>query len=512
MRREVLPGGRDDEFGGWCYTHRARPSGARGHGRARAALARSRRGHDCGRGCFRSRARVSRDGPRRDRPRFPAASHRGRARDHPRGCGVRVGGGASHCCHDHSAPPALQPQRDARGRHPAALLLFAGAEARGAPRGAGSRSDERQSEILPRHRQRAACPRRQGDAVRARGDLYGTRGDRALCGGLRAGRGARQARGLRQLPRGGFLPPAAKPWLDHFAQGDLDGAWRDPVRRGDARAAASGRIRRMAARLTGTAERGMPALDAPIFTALTPLLGRLPRDRLPRHDELNALGTPSVVSGGGAPIRFVPPAASAQYEVRIFETGEVQTRPDSWHDLFNALAWLAFPRTKAVLNRHHYEQIKSRVGERLRGTVRDVLTLFDEGGIVVAAADAELSCLLREFRWKELFWKRRTEVRRSMRFYVFGHAIYEKALEPYKGVTAKALILDAAPGLLDAPIERQLRELDARAADYFSGTQALASTRNLSPLPILGIPGWEPANASEEYYDDPSQFRPGLSP
>ena len=95
-----------------------------------------------------------------------------------------------------------------------------------------------------------------------------------------------------------------------------------------------------------------------------------------------------------------------------------------------------------------------------------------------------------------------------MRFYVFGHAIYEKALEPYKGVTAKALILDVAPGLLDAPIERQLSELDARAADYFSGAQALASTRSLSPLPILGIPGWEPANAFGEYYDDASQFRP----
>src|SRR2546425_11627181 len=266
----------------------------------------------------------------------------------------------------------------------------------------------------------------------------------------------------------------------------------------------------MAARLT-------PALDAPIFTALTPLLGRLPRDRFPRHDELNALRIPSVVSGGGAPIRFVPPAAasgkfSSQYEVRVFETGEVQTRADSWHDLFNALVWLAFPKTKAVLNRHHYEEIRARRGEPLRGTARDVLTLFDEGGVVVASADAELPVLLREFRWKELFWRRRAEVLRSMRFYVFGHAIYEKALEPYKGVTAKALILDAAPGLLDAPIERQLAELDARAAEYFSGTRAFASTRNLSPLPILGIPGWEPANASEEYYDDPSQFRPRRSP
>jgi hypothetical protein len=263
----------------------------------------------------------------------------------------------------------------------------------------------------------------------------------------------------------------------------------------------------MAARLT-------PGLDAPIFTALKPLIGCLPPNRFPRHDELNALAVPSVVSGGGAPIRFVPPGApsrefSAQYEVRIFETGEVQTRPDNWHDLFNALVWLAFPRTKAVLNRHHCEEIRARRGKPLRGTARDVLTLFDEGGIVVAAADTELSSLLRECRWKELFWKRRAEVQRSMRFYVFGHAIYEKALEPYKGVTAKALIVDTAPGLLDAPIELQLSELDARAADYFSGSQALSSTRNLPPLPILGIAGWDPANAREDYYDDASQFRPG---
>jgi len=256
------------------------------------------------------------------------------------------------------------------------------------------------------------------------------------------------------------------------------------------------------------------ALNGPTFAALRQLLERLPTDRFPRHDELTALTMPSVVSGGGAPIRFVAPALpskefSAQYEVRIFEGGEVQTRPDNWHDLFNALVWLAFPKTKAVLNGHHYEEIRARRGEPLRGTARDVLTLFDEGGIVVASVDTELSALLLEFRWKELFWRRRAEVLQSMRFYVFGHAIYEKALEPYKGVTAKALILDVQPDLLDAPLALQLSQLDARAANYFSGTQALTSTRTLSPLPILGIPGWEPANTCEGYYDDRAQFRPG---
>lgn len=252
------------------------------------------------------------------------------------------------------------------------------------------------------------------------------------------------------------------------------------------------------------------ALSAPIFDALRPLLLRLASGGFPRHGDLNALTTPSIASGGGAPIRFVPPATaeSEQYEVRIFETGEVQTRPDNWHDLFNALVWLAFPKTKAVLNRHHYEQIRARGAERQRGTARDVLTLFDEGGIVVGSADATLSILLTDSRWKELFWTRREGVRHDMRFYVFGHAIYEKALAPYKGVTAKALIVELAPGLLDASTERQIAELDTRAAHYFSGTRALASTRSLPPLPVLGVPGWEPANERQDYYDDVSQFRP----
>ena len=49
-----------------------------------------------------------------------------------------------------------QPQRDVRGRHPAACLLPAGRQARGAPaRGAPGR-DLGLAQILPRHRQRAA--------------------------------------------------------------------------------------------------------------------------------------------------------------------------------------------------------------------------------------------------------------------------------------------------------------------------------------------------------------------
>ena len=47
-------------------------------------------------------------------------------------------------------------------------------------------------------------------------------------------------------------------------------------------------------------------------------------------------------------MRFVPPGpADPYYEIGVFESGRVATRPESLHDWFNALAWLAFPRTKA---------------------------------------------------------------------------------------------------------------------------------------------------------------------
>ncbi len=250
-------------------------------------------------------------------------------------------------------------------------------------------------------------------------------------------------------------------------------------------------------------------LGAPIFAPLAGVIGGLPPDRFPGVEDLNALAGPALASAGGAPIRFVAPGDGSDiYEVRVYERGEVATRPDNWHDLFNALVWLTFPKTKSLLNSHHYRELAARRGELQRGTARDVLTLFDEGGVIVAVTDAKLSLLLSEGRWKELFWEHRAQVSRSMRFCVFGHAIYEKALQPYKGVTAKALILDATPGFLDWPMNQQLAELDARTARYFSAENALASTRTLPPLPILGIPGWDAANGAGDYYDDTGHFRP----
>src|SRR5712691_5169798 len=171
------------------------------------------------------------------------------------------------------------------------------------------------------HRRALERARRQGSVVRPRRHLHGARGDRTLRGGIRAGGGTRQARGFRQLPWPGFLPAAAQPGFDHLAKGGLDGAGRDPFRDAESCAAARGRVGRLEARLTRMPEKWHRALDAPMFAALRPLLEGLPPDRFPAFDDLNALATPTVTSGSGAPIRFVPPAApsrefDSQYEVR----------------------------------------------------------------------------------------------------------------------------------------------------------------------------------------------------
>src|SRR5690606_22316861 len=121
------------------------------------------------------------------------------------------------------------------------------------------------------------------------------------------------------------------------------------------------------------------------------------------------------------------------------DTGEVETRPENWHDLFNALVWIAFPRAKAAINAQHAALLEERgdAEARHRGPERDALTLFDEGGVVVATCAPQLMRLVRDFEWKALFWERREALVATTRFLAFGHACYEQALAPYIGMVAK---------------------------------------------------------------------------
>ncbi|WP_374341432.1 DUF3025 domain-containing protein [Azonexus sp.] len=245
---------------------------------------------------------------------------------------------------------------------------------------------------------------------------------------------------------------------------------------------------------------------SPLFAPLRCWLNQLP-DR-PDAAAVDALARRFPVRlDSGTEVRFVPPQADGlAYECRVWESGEVETRPDNWHDFFNALVWLSFPHTKRAVTAAHVAAMRP-AGEA-RGSVRDALTHFDECGIVVLSRRPDLLDLLRAFEWKRLFVEHRDEVIAHMRFVVFGHATYEALLSPFRGLTAKAVLYDADDAWFALPEEAQLAAVDARlAADLASGLYV--RPRDFQPLPLLGIPGVTPDSESPAYYDDAWQFRPG---
>jgi hypothetical protein len=264
-------------------------------------------------------------------------------------------------------------------------------------------------------------------------------------------------------------------------------------------------------------------LRSPLFAPLHPILAELDPECFPTLEDCNVLlaaNHPPITNQKGMPLRFVTQQRGklpfeAQYEPRCYLKGEVPTRAKNWHDLLNALVWLTFPETKAVLNaRHYHALIEEKASDNARrGAVRDVNTLLDESGVIVAYTDAnsgaELTGLLRGFKWKELFWQRREQLREGMGFYLFGHGLYEKALLPYVGLTGQGLLIKVEQGFFSRPPKEQLKHLDSQLADYLSAPGHCRNTRDLAPVPLLGVPGWTTDNDREAYYDNTAYFRPG---
>ncbi|MDV6347069.1 DUF3025 domain-containing protein [Nitrosomonas sp. Is35] len=219
-----------------------------------------------------------------------------------------------------------------------------------------------------------------------------------------------------------------------------------------------------------------------------------------------------MLTRSGKTVRFVPQipgkdAVEQRYESGIYLTGEIPTRTQNWHDFFNALVWQIFPQAKSVLNQLHYQaqlvELSNQVRNRCK--LRDAATLFDESGVIVVCSQAALIQLIKDFEWKELFWRQRKTVLLSMRFFVFGHGLYEKALNPYAGMTGKAIIFNVPETFFAQDLPAQLCAIDTMLALYL--LQTLSSTSDLVPVPLLGYPGWIGDNDSEFYYENKQYFR-----
>jgi hypothetical protein len=194
----------------------------------------------------------------------------------------------------------------------------------------------------------------------------------------------------------------------------------------------------------------------------------------------------------GDGVRFVEQGAlpdGEPYESFIARTACVPTR-DNLHDLFNGLIWLSYPQAKRRLNSIHAEEITARGSVAgARGPLRDALTLFDENAAILQAPPVLIEAL-RARNWKALFVEHRAQWQ-SSRLALFGHALLEKLLQPRKAITAHVWLVE---DLTDEAIASSL-------------TPARLAAKDFLPLPVLGVPGWWPANESPSFYEDPDVFR-----
>jgi len=213
----------------------------------------------------------------------------------------------------------------------------------------------------------------------------------------------------------------------------------------------------------------------------------------------------------GAPLRFVPQEALPEgmaYEAFISATGNVPTR-DNLHDFFNALVWQSYPLVKRALNALQAAQIAQDGVGKSRGPARDAATILDENGALLVVRDdpagRALVDDLRAHRWVPALYEKRAMFGRDAEVLLFGHALMEKLVAPRKAITAHTRVVFAGDDYFSLAHDARLAWLDRAVADTLlnEGLQAASVT----PLQVLGVPGWWPEQ-TEEFYLDTTVFRP----
>ncbi len=223
----------------------------------------------------------------------------------------------------------------------------------------------------------------------------------------------------------------------------------------------------------------------------------------PTMDGLNGLW-PSHGTAPGKDYRFVAQEAlgdDLHYEQRIFQHGAIATRSENWHDLFNAFIWLRFANIKAALNARQCQDI-ARVGIKQRTRGQCALTHFDEAGAVIRLSDSRLLAHWDAHDWPAFFdaWQPAYEGG-TAQLWLFGHSIFEHALNPDIALVAKALVIRGEQTL-------SFESMDAWLAERILDGQCLLDPQELRPIPLSGIAHWHALYGQADFYERVPCFRP----
>jgi hypothetical protein len=242
-----------------------------------------------------------------------------------------------------------------------------------------------------------------------------------------------------------------------------------------------------------------------VFAGLGDLREFLLGPAWPSLDELNAMLQPLTHRVTGQALSLLAQEAiddHENYERRIFQRGLIATRSGNWHDLLNALVWKQFPAIKSALNAGQVEDM-ARIGLQQRTRRQCAFTQFDEAGAVVVLRQPQLLQLWDRHDWDGLFRRHRDAWEDgSITLKVFGHALFEHALNPDMLLVSKTLVIvDGQTGVDD-------NSIDARIAAAIAAGDCLGDPQELRPLPLSGIPGWHREAQDAGFYRDQPCFRP----
>ena len=194
------------------------------------------------------------------------------------------------------------------------------------------------------------------------------------------------------------------------------------------------------------------------------------------------------------------------YESLVYQQGILLTRPKNWHDFLNILVWLGFPKLKGLINALHYSENQKKYKNN-RTPLQNKLTQFDESGLIILTSQSDLIELIYQHRWQAFFCQQKSNVNKNLKCFAFGHSILERLLNPYVGLTAKALIFKVDSEILKLPTIEALSHIDLLCCGYLEQNKMQFQHNKLQPFPLLGMTEIIEKN-NDDYIQYKNYFRP----
>jgi hypothetical protein len=128
--------------------------------------------------------------------------------------------------------------------------------------------------------------------------------------------------------------------------------------------------------------------------------------------------------------------------------------------------------------------------------------------VIVLGRDPAVLQALAARDWQDAFRKNHDAWKTDMRVVVCGHGLLEKFLQPYKAMTAHALLCHVEEPFPDTTGDHLLAAVDSSLAQLLLEGALQSGPGNLSPLPLMGIPGWwREGEQDQAFYADTGVFR-----